>query len=238
MAGILVRTRAAGGNGGRFASLPALRNFVRRSPLLRDFRWPSSLYRAPVSASLAVGPLPARCNVPAPREDPRTPVRSPLRDPRRTGPARPRARGPGPQADQAQHRQSRAPSVSARRSTCSARSPTTSPTPIPTPTSRACRPRARRSPRFHRQRGTPNAQPGARVRRQRRQRADRPVAARAAQPGRRSAAALARLPAVVGRDHPQRRPPGATTAACRRTASCPTRTRSSRWCSAARARSC
>jgi alanine-synthesizing transaminase len=114
--------------------------------------------------------------------------------------------GPGPHADQAQHRQPRAPSASARRNTCSARSPTTSPAPIPTRTSRACPRRARRSPR-HKPARHAQCVARARVRRQRRERADRPEPARAAQPGRRSAAALARLSAVVGGDHPQRRRP-------------------------------
>src|SRR3546814_2377485 len=44
-------------------------------------------------------------DVAAQPEDPRTPVRSPIRDPRRTGPPGPRARGTGPDPDQAQHRQ-------------------------------------------------------------------------------------------------------------------------------------
>ena len=91
---------------------------------------------------------------------------------------------------------------------------------------------------FHKTRGTPERIARARVRRQRRQRTDRPVAARAAQSRRRSAAALARLSAVVGGDHPQRRPPGLLPLQGRRTASCPIPTRSRRWCRRARARSC
>ncbi|KAG1544431.1 hypothetical protein G6F50_013873 [Rhizopus delemar] len=138
---------------------------------------------------------------------PRAPIRSALRNPRRTGAASPGAGGAGPQADQAQHRQprclrlpcARAPAARDRRRHGPHR-------PVHPPAGPAGRTRSYRW--LLRPPWRARCAPGPRLPRQWRQRTDRPLAARPAQPGRRSAGALARLPAVVGLDHPQRWPPG------------------------------